>query len=164
MTPDVDAELERIRRERKAREAVNGKANGKANGHASSNGKGTAPPHSVRMATADQIAGMTFAPIKYVVPTVLVEGLTLFAGKPKIGKSWLVLHAALAVARGGFTLGQIHCSEGDVLYCALEDNQRRLQSRLTKLCGLPPWNLKRLDFYTELPRLPNVGSCHTSMR
>lgn len=34
---------------------------------------------------------MTFAPLKYVVPGVLVEGLTLLAGKPKIGKSWLLL-------------------------------------------------------------------------
>src|SRR5262245_21767530 len=106
---------------------------------------------------AEALSTMTFAPIKYVVPGVIVEGLTLLAGKPKIGKSWLVLHAALAVARGGFTLGDLHCIEGDVLYCALEDNQRRLQSRLTKLCGLPPWNLKRLDFYTELPRLANGG-------
>src|SRR5262245_12028947 len=150
MTPDVDAELERIRRERKAREA----GNGKANGH-TSNGKGTAPPHSVRMATADDIAGMTFEPIKYVVPTVLVEGLTLFAGKPKIGKSWLVLHAALAIAHGGFTLGQIHCVEGDVLYCALEDGLRRLQSRMSKL-GFGE-GTKRLTFCYEMPRLMAGG-------
>ena len=77
-----------------------------------------------------------FEPIKYVVPGVIVEGLTLFAGKPKIGKSWLLLHAAIAVARGGFTLGDIHCDEGDVLYCALEDNLRRLKSRMAKLLGL----------------------------
>ena len=77
---------------------------------------------------------MTFEPIKYVVPdAVIVEGLTLFAGKPKIGKSWLMLHAAFAVATGGFTLGEIHCPAGDVLYCAMEDSLRRLQSRLKKL-------------------------------
>jgi DNA-binding transcriptional ArsR family regulator len=111
----------------------------------------TTPPHSARMATADEIAGMAFAPIKYVVPTLLVEGLTLFAGKPKIGKSWLVLHAALAVARGGFTLGELHCIEGDVLYCALEDGLRRLQSRMTKL-GVRQ-GTKRLTFCYEMPRL-----------
>jgi hypothetical protein len=59
--------------------------------------------------------------------------ITLFAGKPKIGKSWLLLHAAIAVARGGFTLGEIKCPEGDVPYCALEDNLRRLKSRMIKL-------------------------------
>lgn len=84
----------------------------------------------------EELQGMTFNPIKYVVPGVIVEGLTIFAGKPKFGKSWLLLHAAAAVARGGFTLGNIHCKEGDVLYCALEDNQRRLQGRMATLIGM----------------------------
>jgi RecA-family ATPase len=101
---------------------------------------------------------MHFAPIKYVIPGVVVEGLTLFAGKPKIGKSWLLLHAAVAVATGGFTLGQIHCPQGDVLYCALEDNKRRIQSRLKKLVA-PDTNLLRLFFYTydEMARLSEGG-------
>jgi RecA-family ATPase len=108
-------------------------------------------------ACAGGLQTMTFAPIKYVVPGIFVEGLTLFAGKPKIGKSWLLLHAAIAVARSGFTLGELHCIEGDVLYCALEDNQRRLQSRITKLLGISqPWPA-RLFYYCELPRLTEGG-------
>jgi N6-adenosine-specific RNA methylase IME4 len=114
-------------------------------------------PRFPRPLNIEVLSTMTFPPIKNVIPEIIVEGLTLLAGKPKIGKSWLVLHAALAVARGGFTLGDIHCAEGDVLYCALEDNPRRLQARLIKLCGLPPWNIKRLDFYCELPRLADGG-------
>jgi len=103
---------------------------------------------------------MIFAPIKYVVPSVIVEGLTILAGKPKLGKSWLMLHAAIAVARGGFTLGNIHCVEGDVLYCSLEDNQRRLQSRMTKLLGIVPDWPKRFQYFTlsdDFPRLNNGG-------
>jgi RecA-family ATPase len=92
-----------------------------------------------------------------VVPDILVEGLTLFAGKPKIGKSWLLLHAALAVAKGGFTLGDLHCIQGDVLYCALEDNERRLQSRITKLIGISPSWPARLFYYCQLPRLAEGG-------
>src|SRR5262249_19836819 len=83
----------------------------------------------VRMVSLQELKAMTFEPLKYVVPGIFVEGLTLLAGKPKIGKSWLVLHAALAVARGGFTLGELHCKQGDVLYLALEDSERRLRSR-----------------------------------
>jgi predicted ATP-dependent serine protease len=75
---------------------------------------------------AEELNQMHFDPIKYVVPGYIVEGLTLFAGKPKIGKSWLLLHAAWAVADGNYTLGNVHCEQGDVLYCALEDNRRRL--------------------------------------
>jgi RecA-family ATPase len=72
-------------------------------------------------------------PIRYVVPGIIAEGLTLLAGKSKIGKSWLILGTAIAVATGGYALGSIKVDEGDVLYLALEDNERRLQSRLKKL-------------------------------
>src|SRR5262245_14021956 len=106
--------------------------------------------------SAKELNTMTFAPIKYVVPGIIVEGLTLLAAKPKIGKSWMMLHAATAVARGGFTLGDIHCVEGDVLYCALEDNLRRLQSRMTKLFGTQDWP-ERLFFRCEMPRLADGG-------
>ena len=68
----------------------------------------------VRPATGmEALQTMIFAPIKYVVPDILVEGLTLLGGKPKVGKRWLLLHAAVAVARGGFTLGELHCIEGE---------------------------------------------------
>jgi hypothetical protein len=106
--------------------------------------------------SAEVLMNMRFEPIKYVVPGIIVEGLTLLAGKPKMGKSWMMLHAAIAVARGGFTLGEIRCVEGDVLYCALEDNLRRLQSRMTKLLGMQPWP-KRLTFQCEMPRLAEGG-------
>src|SRR5262249_45271254 len=110
----------------------------------------------IKPLSAEAIMGMSFSPIKYVVPGIIVEGLTLLAGKPKVGKSWLLLHAAIAVARGGFTLGAIHCAEGDWLYAALEDNPRRLQSRMTKLLGLQQAP-KRLQFLCEMPRLAEGG-------
>jgi len=149
--PDVEAELERIRRERKAREA----GNGKANGQTGTDAKPTRPIGPA--ASAESLKPMTFAPIKYVVPGIIVEGLTLFAGKPKMGKSWMVLHAGAAVATGGFTLGEMHCVEGDVLYCALEDSERRLQSRLTKLLGISRDWPARLFYYCQLPRLGAGG-------
>jgi DNA-binding transcriptional ArsR family regulator len=61
------------------------------------------------------------------------------------------------VAKGGFTLGDLHCIEGDVLYCALEDNQRRLQSRMTKLMGISQKWPARLFYHCELPRLTEGG-------
>jgi hypothetical protein len=45
--------------------------------------------------TAEAIMSKTYAPVKYVVPGVFVEGLTLFAGKPKVGKSWFLLHSQI---------------------------------------------------------------------
>src|SRR5262249_34753207 len=106
---------------------------------------------------AEELKTMTFKPIKYVVPGIFIEGLTLFAGKPKTGKSWLLLHAALAVARGGFTLGDLHCIEGSALYCALEDSPRRLKARMTKLMGATQDWPKQLFFRCEMPRLGAGG-------
>jgi hypothetical protein len=107
--------------------------------------------------SAAELQTMRFPPIKYVVPGYIAEGLTLFAGKPKLGKSWLLLHAAIAVARGGYTLGDVPCVEGGVLYAALEDNRRRLQKRMSKLLpNFQPWP-ERLHFVTQLSRLREGG-------
>lgn len=91
---------------------------------------GRAAPHCI---SARDLYSKVFPPIKYVVPNYIAEGLTLLAGKPKIGKSWMVMDFALAVASGGCCLGNVQCEQGDVLYLALEDNDRRLNSRLHKL-------------------------------
>jgi hypothetical protein len=106
--------------------------------------------------TASALQRMAFPPIKYIVPGYLVEGCTLFAGAPKLGKSWLALETAIAVAGGGKCLGIIRCEHGDVLYLALEDNLRRLQSRMRKLITFGDDWPSALQFMTECPRA-NVG-------
>ena len=74
------------------------KAKSKADEKAArANGKQTTPGPIGETFGAEGLKTMTFAPIKYVVPGIFVEGLILFAGKPKTGKSWLLLHAAIAV-------------------------------------------------------------------
>ena len=82
------------------------------------------------MISAADLMAMTFPPIKWVVPGYIPEGLTFLCGAPKIGKSWMALGLALEVASGGKAFGEIKCQPGPVLYLALEDNRRRLQSRL----------------------------------
>lgn len=77
--------------------------------------------------------GQTFAEVQYHVCRLIAEGLTLLVGPPKIGKSWLVLLLALAVAQGGRALGGIPVDARPVLYLALEDSDRRLQDRCRKL-------------------------------
>lgn len=118
----------------------------------------TAPTAAASSIKLEALMVKDFPEVKYVVPGLIVEGLTLFAGKPKIGKSWLLLHAAVAVAAGKKTLGDIQCPQGAVLYCALEDSQRRLKSRLKKLFGFG-WTGGGFDveFRTEMPRLADGG-------
>ena len=100
----------------------------------------------------------TFAPIRWVVPGILPEGVTLLSGKPKMGKSWLALGWCIAVATGGAALGKRRVERGDVAYLALEDNQRRIKSRMnTMMRGETHPN--SLHIYTEWPKFnaENMG-------
>lgn len=74
------------------------------------------------------LSEQSFRPIEYIVPGLIPEGLTFIVAPPKIGKSWFVLDLALACSEGGRFLG-IDVSQRPVLYLALEDGPRRLQSR-----------------------------------
>jgi predicted ATP-dependent serine protease len=47
--------------------------------------------------TAANLQRLTFPKLHYVVPGIIPEGLTLIAGKPKVGKSFLCLDVAIAI-------------------------------------------------------------------
>lgn len=89
--------------------------------------------------TGEQLMLATFEPIQWAVPGLVPSGLSLLVGAPKLGKSWLALDLALAVATAGVVLGRgaqgLPVEAGDVLYLALEDGPRRIQSRLRALIG-----------------------------
>jgi AAA domain len=106
--------------------------------------------------TAAELLAHRFPPPRWSVHGLLPEGLTLFVGAPKIGKSWLQLGLGVAVATGGVALGKLDVVEGDVLYLALEDRPRRLQERLRKVLngGEAP---KRLTIELSCPPLPLGG-------
>jgi len=102
--------------------------------------------------SAQELCAKEFPPIKWAVPALIPAGAALLAGAPKIGKSWLALDISIAVASGGAVLGKIQVDPGTVLYLALEDNERRLKSRLLKRLGDAPIP-DALHFKTEWPRL-----------
>ena len=79
---------------------------------------------------ASELFDMKFPKTVWIVDSLLTEGLSILAGKPKIGKSWLALDLATAVAEGRPVLGDHGTQKSDVLYLALEDSQRRMKSRL----------------------------------
>ena len=96
-------------------------------------------------------------PVRWTIPEMLPEGLTLLAGKPKLGKSWLALSVALSIAAGGVALGAQPVSKGDVLYLALEDNARRLQARARRLLASMTETPSNLEFALDWPRLGEGG-------
>lgn len=95
----------------------------------------TKPPPPRRGVTAAELQDMNFPAILWIVTGYIGPGLTVLAGKPKLGKSWLALAIAVAVATGGMVLGTRQCAKGAVLYAALEDPARRLRDRLDKVYG-----------------------------
>jgi AAA domain len=111
----------------------------------------------VTIATAAALRIKDFPPIKYIVPSYIPEGCTILAGGPKIGKSWLMLDVGLAVARGGDCLSGIKCDAGSVLYLGLEDNERRLQSRMTRLMGFAGEWPTDFHYATQWPRANDGG-------
>lgn len=103
-----------------------------------------------RVKSAAELLAREFAPIRWLIPGLLPEGLMLLAARPKVGKSWLALDVAIACATGGEVFGR-PVERGDVLYLALEDNDRRMHSRLSKL-GATGAGLGDLAYATEWPR------------
>jgi hypothetical protein len=77
--------------------------------------------------SAADLMALDLLPATPVVQGILYVGVTVFAGKPKIGKSWMMLNLALAVTTGSTFLGNMTVQQGEVLYLALEDNRRRLR-------------------------------------
>ena len=111
----------------------------------------------LRILTAADIMAEELPSVRWAVPGIIPEGVTLLAGKPKMSKSWMALGLCVAVATGGGALGTIDVEQGEALYLALEDNKRRLHNRLSKLLvGRPaPGNL---HISTEWPRLNEGGA------
>jgi AAA domain len=111
-----------------------------------------------RVMTAACLQRLQFPPVSYVVPQLIPEGLSIIAGRPKVGKSWMALDVCIAVASGRFCLGERKPAQGNVLYCALEDNPRRLQRRIDKL--LSPFSKswpERLELVTSWRRIDQGG-------
>ncbi len=107
--------------------------------------------------TLPELLARRLPPIEWAIPDILPEGLTILAGKPKLGKSWLALGMALTVASGGVALGTYPVTQGEVLYLSLEDNERRLQSRAKQLLASMSSVPDTIAFELRWPRLDQGG-------
>ncbi|WP_309116735.1 AAA family ATPase [Saccharothrix sp.] len=107
--------------------------------------------------TADRLMRADFPDPRWAVPGVLCEGVSLLAGPPKVGKSWMSLGLGLSIAAGQPAFGSIDTGPpAPVLYLALEDTARRLKTRMGKMLGdtaAPPL----LTLATDCPPLPQGG-------
>src|SRR3954453_8545976 len=111
------------------------------------------PPKRVTSMTLDKLLDADLPEPSFAVPGLIQKGLTILAGRPKLGKSWLMLNIMLAATTGTKALGAFDCEQGDALLLSLEDNFGRLKSRF-KLLGAK--RSCRLDIHTEWPRGPKA--------
>jgi len=87
------------------------------------------PGVSVAAYDAATLLNTVFPEPTWLVQKLIPAGLVVLAGRPKLGKSWLALQLAGAVASGGKFLDTDTPRRG-VLYVALEDTPRRIKDRL----------------------------------
>lgn len=91
--------------------------------------------------SASELYGKHLEAPPTIVRGAIPAGLSVLAGAPKRGKSWLALALAIAVASGQTWLG-MPTERGDVLYLDLESKPFRVQKRLSQLLvGQAPQSL-----------------------
>jgi RecA-family ATPase len=110
--------------------------------------------------TAAELTAKVLVPPDFIIEGILPAGLTILAGKPKVGKSWFALGASVAVSCGGHILGawRYKVKAGAVLHLGLEDTEGRMKTRLAKLMqGRPHPPDLRLITSQSRPRMPRLN-------
>ena len=85
-----------------------------------------------------------------IIEGLLFSGVYIFAGAPKIGKSFFMAQLAYHISNG-INLWDYSVSKGTVLYLALEDDYARLQKRLSRMFGTD--STESLHFATHAKNL-----------
>ena len=88
----------------------------------------------LEMLSMSELYDSSFAPRLPVVDGLLNAGTYIFAGAPKVGKSFFMAQLAYHVAVG-LPLWDYPVRQGSVLYLALEDDYARLQQRFAMMFG-----------------------------
>ena len=88
--------------------------------------------HTVSMT---ELYDTVYPPREPVADGFLYNGIYLFVGAPKVGKSFFMAQLAYHVAMG-IPLWEYQIHRATVLYLALEDDYARLQRRLSVMFGV----------------------------
>ena len=102
--------------------------------------------------TMEQLYDTVYEGRPPVIDGLLQNGTYIFAGAPKVGKSFLMAQLAYHVATGKPLWGyDVH--QGTVLYLALEDDFQRIQSRMFMMYGVN--DTPNLHFATTAGKIGN---------
>jgi hypothetical protein len=107
------------------------------------------------------IMSTRYPPLRAIVPGYVYEGFTVLAGRQKLGKTWLAIDWAVAVATGGIAMSSLSCDQGDVLYIDMENGHRRIKGRINTMFpnerDIP--DLSRLEWVKETLQLDQGFIC-----
>ena len=132
-----------------------GRANGRGHGGAPKDSTETRRTEAPVIVSAAALMEKHMPPLRWALREVVPQGYCVFAGPPKLGKTWLCYQLAHAVAAGGTLFGQ-DAERAPVLMLALEDGERRAQDRLRKVLDGAPMPAG-LEIAFDWPRLD--GGC-----
>ena len=122
-----------------------------------------------KVTTLARQAEREYAPISWCVKQFIPIGLTLMAGRPKVGKSFVCLDICNAVAEGEMVFEDMETVKGTTCYISMEDHGRRITGRLkdmgitaSKNCLLlhetPKWDSGMAEFIRMLKEAhPNLS-------
>lgn len=92
-------------------------------------------PDYLHTVSLTELYDTVYQPKAQVIDSLLCAGAYLFAGAPKVGKSFFMAQLGYHVS-GGILLWEYPVHKGTVLYLALEDDYARLQKRLFRMFGM----------------------------
>lgn len=95
----------------------------------------TQPPAELTAITLPELYDTAYTPSLKLIEDFLYSGVYLFAGPPKIGKSFFMAQLAYHVATGS-RLWNYEVRQAEVLYLSLEDDLARLQKRFARMFGI----------------------------
>lgn len=100
--------------------------------------------------SAAELARKPTEAVRWIIPGLICEGFGYLAAKPGMGKTWMLLQWAQAVATGGKVMGCVPVERpGKVLFFALEDNESSLAERLRITFGTESWPENLICFHME---------------
>jgi hypothetical protein len=93
-----------------------------------------APSKPLKIVRGGSIYDAEYGERKAIIEPILFPGLTLLAGRPKMGKGWFAFQMAVALVTGGKLAGYLSADKPRrVLYLSLEDRDWQVQYRMRKL-------------------------------
>lgn len=92
-------------------------------------------PNRLRTVTMNDLYDAVYRGKPPIIDGLLYPGTYLFAGAPKVGKSFFMAQLAYHVSTG-LKLWDYDVKQGTVLYLALEDDYQRLQERMFRMFGI----------------------------